>query len=257
MTPQVLVIRHDSVEGPGRIAQALEAAGLSHRVVRVDRREPVPDTLGDAPALVVMGGPMGVYQMDRYPHLKQEVGLIQHALEQGRPVLGICLGSQLLAHALGARVYPGPVKEIGWYPISLTPAARDDPRWRGIASPFPAFVWHGDVFDRPSGSTPLAASDLTPLQAYAAGANTYGLLFHLEVDAAQVKDMCRAFRGELVAEKIDPAALIADAERHLPATGRVADTVFSRWAAEVARAIRRREGLAPRTPRADARAALR
>ena len=234
MTSPVLVIRHAGVEGPGRIAGALEKAGLSHRMVRVDRREPVPDTLGDTPALVVMGGPMGVYQADRYPHLNQEVRLIQLALEQGRPVLGICLGSQLLAHALGARVYPGPRKEIGWYDISLAPAAREDVLWRGIASPFPAFVWHGDVFDLPAGSTPLAASDLTPLQAYAAGKNSYGLLFHLEVDAAQVKDMCRAFRGELVAEKIDPAALVADAERHLPATGQVADTVFSRWAAGVA-----------------------
>ena len=105
-----------------------------------------------------------------------------------------------------------------------------------MGSPFPAFVWHGDVFDLPPGTTPLAASALTPLQGFAAGKNVYGLLFHLEVDAGQVKDMCRAFRGELVEEKIDPAALMADAERHLPGTGGVADTVFSRWAAGVAQA---------------------
>lgn len=236
MRAPVLVIRHQAIEGPGRIAGALEAAGLTHRLVRVDRREPVPDAMGDAPALVVMGGPMGVYQADRYPHLNDEVRLIQQALDRGRPVLGICLGSQLLAHALGARVYSGPRKEIGWYDISLAPAAQSDPLWRGVASPFPAFVWHGDVFDLPSGATPLAASALTPLQAFAAGANSYGLLFHLEVDAGQVKDMCRAFRGELKDEKIDPAALLADAERHLPTVGRVADTVFARWAAGVSRA---------------------
>jgi len=235
VTAPVLVLRHDAVEGPGRSARALEGAGLSHRVVRVDRREPVPESLGDAPALVVMGGPMGVYQADRYPHLNDEVRLIRRALERGRPVLGICLGSQLLAHALGARVHPGPRKEIGWYDITLHPAAGADPLWQGVASPFPAFVWHGDVFDPPPGATPLAASALTPIQAFVAGAGTYGLLFHLEVDAAQVKDMCRAFRGELAEEKIEPAALVADAERQLPTTGRAADTVFSRWAAGVAK----------------------
>lgn len=232
--PDVLVIRHDSVEGPGRIANALEAAGLFPRVVRVDKREPVPASAGDAPGLVVMGGPMGVYQAERYPHLTHEVRLIRQMLERGRPVLGICLGSQLLAHALGARVYPGPRKEIGWYDISLAPAAQDDPLWRGIGSPFPALVWHGDVFDLPPGATPLATSALTPLQAFAAGAHTYGLLFHLEVDVGQVKAMCRAFRSELTEERVDPAALVADAARHLPTTGRVADTVFSRWAAGVA-----------------------
>jgi GMP synthase (glutamine-hydrolysing) len=234
VTPPVLIIRHDAVERPGRITRALEGAGLSHRVVRVDRREPVPHSPGDAPALVVMGGPMGVYQADRYPHLNDEVRLIQLALERGRPVLGICLGSQLLAHALGARVYPGPGKEIGWYDITLSPAAGGDPLWRDVASPFPAFVWHGDVFDLPPGATPLAASALTPVQAFAAGGNTYGLLFHLEVDAGQVKDMCRAFKGELAEEKIDPATLVAGAARHLPAATGVGDTVFSRWAAGVA-----------------------
>jgi GMP synthase (glutamine-hydrolysing) len=229
----VLIIRHEEVEGPGHIARALERAGLAYRVVRVDRREPVPDALHEAPGLVVMGGPMGVYEADRYPHIGDEVRLIRSALEGGRPVLGICLGSQLLAHALGARVYPGPSKEIGWYDITLSPAASADPLWRGVASPFPALVWHGDVFDLPPGATPLAASALTPLQAYWAGGNTYGLLFHLEVDAAQVQDMCRVFRGELEAEHLDAATLVAEAERHLPGTSRVADAVFSRWAAGV------------------------
>jgi GMP synthase (glutamine-hydrolysing) len=236
VTAPVLVLRHDAVEGPGHIARALEGAGLAYRVVRVDRREPVPEALGDALGLVVMGGPMGVYEADRYPHINDEVRLIRLALERGRPVLGICLGSQLLAHALGAPVYPGPKKEIGWYDITLSPAARGDPLWSGVASPFPALVWHGDVFDLPPGATPLAASALTPLQAYSASGNTYGLLFHLEMDAAQVEAMCHAFRGELEDENIDAATLLADAERHVPATARVADTVFSRWAAGVTHA---------------------
>src|SRR5215831_3384402 len=117
--PIVRVLQHVAPEGPGRIAAALEARGCSIAVTRIDLGEAVPRSLDGIAALVVMGGPMGVYEADRYPHLLEEQRLIEAALRDCTPVLGVCLGSQLLAATLGARVYPGAQKEIGWFPVGL------------------------------------------------------------------------------------------------------------------------------------------
>lgn len=225
----MVVIQHIAPEGPGAIGDALRSQGVDLRVVRVDRGEPVPASL-DTGGLVVMGGPMGVYQADRHPHLRAEIELIQHALRQDRPVLGICLGSQLLAAAMGARVYPAPAKEIGWYDITLLPAASDDALFRGVDAPFPALHWHGDVFDLPEGAVPLAASALTPLQAFRAGSTAYGLLFHLEADRPQVEEMCHLFAGELTAEGVAAATLLREADRAGPHSRSVGTMVFQRWA---------------------------
>src|SRR5262245_4086137 len=125
--PIVRVLQHVAPEGPGRIATALEARGYSIAVTRCDLGEAVPSTLEDAAALVVRGGPMGVYEAERYPHLRDEQRLIEAALRVGAPVLGVCLGAQLLASTLGASVYPGTQKEIGWFPVGLKKTAVSDP----------------------------------------------------------------------------------------------------------------------------------
>lgn len=234
MTPRAIVLQHVAPEGPGLIARALQQAGLGLHVVRVDQGERVPGSVAGAAALVVMGGPMGVYQTDRYQHLRDELRLIQSALQHDTPVLGICLGSQLLAAALGARVFPGPRKEIGWYDVTLTSAAAHDPLWRDLPSPFPAFHWHGDVFELPAHAEPLAASALTPLQGFRFGEAHYGLLFHLEVDRRQIEEMARRFAGELAVEELAPQELVNGANENLGTTERIGTMVFSRWAAMVA-----------------------
>lgn len=226
---KVTVIQHIAPEGPGAIRNALRSRGVAVEVVRVDRGEPVPPAL-DAAGLVVMGGPMGVAGADRNPHLRSEIELIRSVLAAGRPVLGICLGSQLLAAALGARVYRAAAKEIGWYDVTLLPAASDDALFRGLDTPFPALHWHGDVFDLPEGSVPLAASARTPLQAFRAARTAYGLLFHLELDRQALEGMCEAFAHELNAEQIAAATLLRDADRILPRSRRVGAIVFQRWA---------------------------
>jgi GMP synthase (glutamine-hydrolysing) len=228
----VLILQHVRPEPPGTIADALDRSGLSHRTVKVYRDEPVPDML-DTDGLVVMGGPMGVGDLDDRPHLRQELDLIEQALRDERPVLGVCLGSQLLAHVLGADVRPGPQKEIGWDAVTLTDAAADDPLFRDVDDPFTAFHWHGDVFALPDGATCLAHTAQTEHQAFRYGDSVYGLLFHLEVTPKTVSWMTSAFQDELAEEGLDGAAIRRAAMEHEEALRDTAGTVFGRWARQV------------------------
>jgi GMP synthase (glutamine-hydrolysing) len=176
---------------------------------------------------------MGVYEAGRYPFLRDEMRLIERALAAGAPVLGICLGSQLLAHVLGAEVKPSGGKEIGWYPVRLTPAAKRDALWAGIDSPFTAFHWHGDVFSLPRGATHLASSDFSPFQAYHVE-TAYGFLFHLEATEAIVQDMVRSWPDELAQERLDGDEIQTKAAGYLTPMRAIARQVFSRYAESVA-----------------------
>jgi GMP synthase (glutamine-hydrolysing) len=146
-----------------------------------------------------------------------------------RPILGTCLGSQLLAAALGARVRPGPQKEIGWHEVTLTPEGRADPLWAEAPDSFAALHWHGDVFDLPRGATRLARSALTDVQAFRYGASAYGLLFHLEVTEPIVRDWVTHFAGELREAGMTPGAILAGVPEHLPAVHRIGDAFYGAW----------------------------
>ena len=153
---------------------------------------------------------MGVYEADRYSHLRDELRLIEAALHAQVPIIGVCLGSQLLAAALGARVYPAPQKEIGWYDVYLREAARTDRLWRGVAPTFTPLHWHGDVFDLPAGAVALASSALTEHQAFRYGDGAYGLLFHLEMGRRQIAAMVETFRDEVVGAGVAPETILTD-----------------------------------------------
>jgi GMP synthase (glutamine-hydrolysing) len=232
--PIVRVLQHVAPEGPGRIARALEARGFSIAVTRIDLGEPVPRNLDGAAALVVMGGPMGVYEADRFPHLRDEQKLIESALRDGVPMLGVCLGSQLLAATLGARVYPGEQKEIGWFPVGLKKDAIADPLFATAPGSFWALHWHGDVFDLPPDTVSLARSDLTEHQAFRFEKNAYGFLFHLEASAEHVQGMAAAFADDLAQDGIDGAALVATARDMDQDAATVANLVFTGFAERVA-----------------------
>jgi GMP synthase (glutamine-hydrolysing) len=227
---KVVVIQHHPVETLGTIADALAASGLACQYVRTFEGHPVPKELNGVGGLIVMGGPMGVYETERYPYLRDEMALVESALSRNKPLLGVCLGSQLLASVLGARVAPSGGKELGWHRVSLTPAAVEDRLFRGVPDSFVAFHWHGDIFELPSGAVTLASSDKTACQAFRYGDRAYGLLCHLEVNERLVAGMVEAFRSELEDEKIDAEELITATPKQLAQLAPIAETVFERWA---------------------------
>ncbi|MFZ0890206.1 MAG: gamma-glutamyl-gamma-aminobutyrate hydrolase family protein [Candidatus Binataceae bacterium] len=230
---KIWVLQHHPVENLGSIAEALESAALAWQYVRTFDGHPVPRDMKGAGGLIVMGGPMGVYEHQRYPFLSDEMRLIEGALAEGKPVLGVCLGSQLLAATLGAKVSKGDRKEIGWYPVRLASAARDDRLFGGVPESFVALHWHGDVFELPRNATALASSERTPIQAFRHGDNAYGLLFHVEVNAAIVAGLVREFAAEVDEAGADGARIIAQAGERLHGLAPIAETVFGRWAAPI------------------------
>jgi len=178
--PTLLAIQHVPWEPPHRILGACE--GLEVRTVEPLAGCVLPDHAAVLGA-VVMGGPMNVDEAERYPQLAEERAWLAEAVDLGMPVLGICLGAQLLARAIGAAVRPGDGAEIGFAPVRV--ADPDDPVLGCLAPRTPVLHWHGDVFDLPAGTQPLASSEQTPLQAFRRG-NAWGILFHPEADAALV-----------------------------------------------------------------------
>ena len=221
--PRVLAFRHVPFEHLGRIAPELEARGIETEYPDLYARPTAPD-LDRAAGLIFMGGPMSVN--DDLAYIRQELDLIRHAIAQGKPVLGVCLGSQLIARTLGARVYQNAVKEIGWFPIRCSESARRDRLFAGLDNPEPVFHWHGETFDLPAGAELLASSDACRHQAFRYGDNVYGLQFHLEVTPEMIADWC-----EQDANCGDVRELEApiDAGAHATRLAELSSLVFGRW----------------------------
>ena len=221
-----IAIRHVGFEDLGSFAAPLEQAGYAVRMV-----EAGCDPLADidplaADLLVVLGGPVGVYEVDRYPFLASELDLLRQRLAADRPTLGLCLGAQLMAAALGARVYPSGAKEIGWAPVTLSPAGAE---LLGPLDGAPMLHWHGDTFDLPAGCTGLASTPQTPNQAFARGAHVLGLQFHPEVVGHGFERWLIGHAAELAGAGIDPSALRREAIRAAPMLEQAAGTWMRQW----------------------------
>lgn len=223
---QAVIIRHLAFEDLGSLAPALSAAGYA--VHYLEAGVDALDAAVAADLLVVLGGPIGVYEDELYPFLRDELALIRNRLQAGRPVLGICLGAQLMAAALGARVYAGHGKEIGW--SAITPIAAED---NVLAPLFAAGVqvlhWHGDTFDLPAGVRHLAASALYPHQAFAVGRHGLALQFHPEILGRNVERWLIGHACELGQAKLDIAALRAASQQQAPALERAAAQLWQDW----------------------------
>jgi len=224
----VLVLQHVDQEGPGRIATALAAAGHQIVVLRPDAGDSVPPVPGDYSGVVVLGGPMGLADADDLPFLRAEQLLVAECVLAGVPVLGVCLGAQLLAAALGSAIRTGGEWELGWHPVHLAAAAEQDQLFADLPAAIPALHWHRDRFDLPPGAVGLASSATTGVQAFRFGKSAYGLLFHLEADDEQVSAMAAAFPGDVIAAGKSPEQL-HDPQRQHAAT-QIASHVFGAWA---------------------------
>jgi GMP synthase (glutamine-hydrolysing) len=177
---KVLVLQHIACEPPGVYEDVLRDRGATIERVELDDGDPLPDWQR-FDAVIAMGGPMGAGDDQDLPWLAGERQLIHDAVHEGVPFWGVCLGAQLLAASLGARVFPGPEPEIGILPVTLTREARDDPVFAEAPDALPTLQWHGDTFDLPAGARLLATSPAYTNQAFRWGRAAYGLQFHLEV----------------------------------------------------------------------------
>lgn len=218
-------------EGLGTIGTLLELNGFTPEFVRIYRGEKAPRTIEGYMALISLGGPMGVYEDAVFPFIKDEISLMEKALRDGLPMLGICLGSQLLAKAAGARVYKGGTKEIGWYGLKLTDEGAGDKIFLGMPKEMTVFQWHGDTFDVPEGAVNLASSDAFPNQLIKVGSNAYGIQFHLEVTQEMVRDWITVNSAELKALEgaVDPAKTLIDTPEKIGELNRYGRAVISKF----------------------------
>jgi GMP synthase (glutamine-hydrolysing) len=196
----VLIVKHVDIEGPGSIEVHLEKERVPYQILNLEQSHYFPK-LDDLTHIILLGGPMNVSEEDHYPFLRQEDLFIKEAIQRGKRILGICLGAQLIAKALRARVYKAPVKEIGWYDLSLTEEGRADPLFSRFPDTFSAFQWHGDTFDLPNAAKRIVTSSPVPNQAFRYGENAYGLQFHLEVTEEMIEQWMKEYDEEFEAGK--------------------------------------------------------
>lgn len=230
---RLLVFQHVPFEILGIFHPMLKQEKFRIRYVNFARHPDARPKVEAYNGLVVLGGPMSAHQYDEFPHLEWEVEAIKHAVNIGIPVLGICLGAQLIAHAFGARIKRGSIPEIGWYEVAPTAETESDPVLAPLLEPRWIFQWHQDVFDLPEGAVHLASSAGCPNQAFRIGECVYGFQFHLEVDQPLIERWLNVpvHREELADLRglIDPDDIRSDTERLIASSQSLGRAVFSRF----------------------------
>jgi GMP synthase (glutamine-hydrolysing) len=225
---RVLFIQNGEQDRPGLFAQVLREHGVALDIVEAGCGERTPTDLDAWAGIAIGGGGMSAYEGDRYPFLRDEVTLIRSARAAGKPLLGMCLGAQLMADALGGKVFPNKAKEIGFYDVRFTPAAEGDFLWQGHTT-FQPVQWHGDTFSLPPGAVLLASSDLTENQLFRLDDISYGLQFHLEIDEPVLTEMVETDDGWLPQNGVDPQQFLREARIAIPKVEPMARSVFGRW----------------------------
>ena len=227
---RVLVLQHADPEHPGLIADAVQEVGGVLEIIRGDLGQPVPESLGGYDGLIIMGGPQSVYEEEKPPYLRAEKRLAKQAIDSNLPLIGVCLGSQIIADVLGSEVHPSGGVEIGWKEVILSREATSDPVLSTLPATFTPLHWHGDVYDLPNGATPIGSSDMTPVQGFIYGTTTYALLYHLEMAHQQINMMVAQFPDDVQRGGLDPAELLAETPARAAALKPIATETLTRWA---------------------------
>ena len=226
-----IAIRHVAFEDLGLLAPIMERAGWSVSFCDAPVDDLSDPAIRDADLLIVLGGPIGVYETKTYPFLTTELALLEHRLGRGLPTLGICLGAQLIAQALGGRVFAGHVKEIGWGTVDLTQDGQSSCLHRLETK---VLHWHGDTFDLPRDAVRLASNSNYQNQAFAYGRNALALQFHLEADPRQLEEWYVGHAVELSAAKISVPELRATTQALAESVAKQAELVFGDWLQRIA-----------------------
>lgn len=233
MTRTCLALQHVSFEDLGSLAPLLRASGFSiqYRQAGVDdlSSPQAQQEWAQADLVVVLGGPIGVYESDRYPFIRDELDRIQARLASGKPLVGICLGAQMIAAACGQKVYPGPAKEIGWDALQLTAEGEASCLQALSGCAYQVLHWHGDTFDLPKGATLLASTSLVRHQVFSIGRTVLGLQCHLEAQGSQIERWLIGHAAELSAAQVDLARLRADSLQWGDRLEQAAQAVFLSW----------------------------
>jgi len=227
---KLLVLQHVAHELLGTLNPLLKRAGFRIRYVNFARHPDAEPSLDGYDGLIVLGGPMSVNDANRLSHLTTELKLIEEAMRRDIPVLGICLGAQLIANTLGAAVYRNPEKEIGWYDVSPTDHASSDPLLMELQKTEKIFQWHGETFDIPKSTSHLAFSPLCANQAFRYGTKVYGFQFHMEVDAPMIHRWLKVVDNRIEVSNLHGAEHIdfiySETPRHIGRLGEISDRVF-------------------------------
>jgi len=230
---RVLFVQHGEVDKPGLLAAVLEEMGVELVVAHNYGGGVVDFQVEEFDGLALGGGGQSAWDMERYPELEVECRWIREAVGAGMPVLGLCLGGQLIARVLGAEVRRARQKEIGFFPVTLTGEGVGDSLAGVFPVSFGAAHWHGDVFELPAGAVRLASSAMTPNQMFRAGGNVYGFQFHPEMTAGLFEELVRDEEEWFRGEGLDAAGLVVEAGEVLPRLETAARGFFARWAALV------------------------
>lgn len=229
----IIVVKHIDIEGPETLGTYLQEKGYGLTTIAMEDNDHFPDRLETIEAVICLGGPMNVYEEQKYPFLAEEDDFIRRILKQQIPFFGLCLGSQLLAKACGAKVVKSPAKEVGFSNVRLTACGTDDPLFRGVASDLRVFQWHEDMVELPPEGVLLASSPACPHQAWRIGPNAYGLQFHIEITAESIHTWSDRYFTDTQQRDTHKPAMLAEYQRIRTDFDRTATKVYDNFLAMI------------------------